>query len=751
MELLLGDGDTFVHTIPFWTYAAEQWKSLRAPFWTPLIFGGYPFFAEPQASVFHPLKLLFLLFSPLAAVNLTILLYYSLAAFSMFLLAREEGLTPEASFLAGMSFAFCGFMIGHQGTTMILMTAASFPLLFYVLRRAVRSASYPTVLGGAGVVILLVMGGHPQLFFYALFYSLFYVAYLLFFVASSGQRGFFLRTVIAIYGLGALLSAFQLLPTCELMSHSTRRQMNWEMFSSGSLPPPSLLVSMISTRMTGIFPNEGSEAMLDVGLLVLLLAGLGWWLSPGKNTRFWTFLLIFGSILYLGNTTVLYRWMFWVPGYNLFRVPTRNGVAIDLALALLAGYGVNAIQRRGAASRPTRWIVLLSIPVIYYVCFYRMEERIFEKLWNAAAAHGDVLPWNLETVRLQLVPLLPLLLVMLAGMLLISYFLMKGGGGRQVALLVVVVVFTHFWEYRGWLFAAPAEEVRQTLNSPLNLFKNEGSFRIAFGSPYNWTAFIEKYPSDWHRRYVSIGGPNVNMLQGVASISGFAPLVPREYARLAGDMTTSGTVDWRFFSSTALNLLNVKYVLAPRGSLSFPEEAFSSLQILSSSDEIVVYRNPNTFGLFWGVRRVEQTSQDQFWTRLQDPRIDFSQVALFNDPEPVPRQEFVLPRRIEARYEGGNKLLVTAETEGPAFLASSHPYYPGWFAWIDGNRTRIFQVNGIFAGLLVPTAGTHTIVLRYIPVSFWLGIIAGIVSLMAFWAISRKDLLRFKGDGCPRG
>src|SRR5262245_26983706 len=152
---MLGDGDAFVQFLPFWTYAARQWSQGTPPFWTPYIFSGYPLLAEPQAGVFHPLKILFLFFSPLKAMNVTVLIHHSMAGVFAYLAAREEELTPEASLLAGMSFAFCGFLLGHQAITPLFMTAACFPLLFYVLRRAAKKPGYGSLLLGGGSILLL--------------------------------------------------------------------------------------------------------------------------------------------------------------------------------------------------------------------------------------------------------------------------------------------------------------------------------------------------------------------------------------------------------------------------------------------------------------------------------------------------------------------------------------------------------------------------------------------------------------------
>ena len=69
--------------------------------------------------------------------------------------------------------------------------------------------------------------------------------------------------------------------------------------------------------------------------------------------------------------------------------------------------------------------------------------------------------------------------------------------------------------------------------------------------------------------------------------------------------------------------------------------------------------------------------------------------------------------------------------------------YPGWKAEVDGEPTPIVRVNGLFRGVPLG-AGQHTIVYRFEPGSFRLGLLAALlatghaaVSLLA----SRRGLL----------
>jgi len=745
-QVMLGDGDAFVQFMPFWKYAADQWRQLNPPFWTPDLFGGFPLMAEPQAGVFHPNKLLFLVLSPLAAMNLTVLLYYGLAGLFAYLVAREEELTLEASLLAGIAFAYCGFLVGHQAITALFISAASFPVAFYVTRVTFRRGDSRSVLWGMLAVVFLVLNGHPQFSFYALFFSGFYAAYLLIFRESRRDRRIaFLKRLASIYILGAGLAAFQLLPTLELMLGSVRHKLAYWEFVVVSLPPGSLFVSLISTRLYHFFPNDGSEAMVDVGVWVLLLALLGCWLAR-KRSGFWIFLAVFSALLFVGDYTPLYKVMYRVPAYNLFRVASRNGIALGVAVAMLSAYWLTAIQARSRLRGKIPLVAsVVVVPIIYFWTIHKPEQRIFDRLFPVAVDIGGALPWTMATLRNGIRPIAPELLLMAAGSALMLFLLHRFSSGILVGILGVSIAVSHFWQYRDWIFAAPSAEVQASITrAPLVAsfphVRDPLPSRIAFGGPSNWISFLHKYEKGWRRNYVDWGGVDVNMLHGISSISGYTPLILRDYVRFAGDMHMSGTVNNpKFFSSVAFDLLNVEYVIVPKDDLAFPPKTFKDLEIWQDNEYFTVYRNPGRFGYFWPVQTLTPISKGEFWGRLDPGGVDFSRTALLTDRRDteLTRRQFGSNVKIQGGFEKPTKIGLQVESDAEVFLASSQPFYPGWTATIDGKKTDVSRVNGLFCGLAVP-AGSHRVVLRFIPVSFWIGLMLTVLSLAAWGALATR-------------
>jgi hypothetical protein len=85
-----------------------------------------------------------------------------------------------------------------------------------------------------------------------------------------------------------------------------------------------------------------------------------------------------------------------------------------------------------------------------------------------------------------------------------------------------------------------------------------------------------------------------------------------------------------------------------------------------------------------------------------------------------------------------NEIRLTAT--GPGILVLSEIAYPGWQAWIDGERREIQVAEGLLRGLTLG-AGEHTVVYEYRPGSLYAGLVlcSAAVLFLASRRIFRKD------------
>jgi len=333
-----------------------------------------------------------------------------------------------------------------------------------------------------------------------------------------------------------------------------------------------------------------------------------------------------------------------------------------------------------------------------------------------------------------------------------------GSGKRAFAALCVVLALSHAWAYRYWMPITPAAKAQaifrpDALAEPLRLPTGAApaSYRIALGGPSSWINFRLRDRGGWRAAYMKAGGVDLNMLHGVASISGYSPLMLREFARFAGDMRVGGGPrNPDFFQSAALDLLNVRYVVAPpREVFGFPPETFAGLELESEEGGLRIYRNPRAPGLVWGVESVGvSTNAVARWGEQPRNEFDVHRRAVVG-PEDALRlagRRFVLPTRVSARHVDGNTVAVDVDTLSEAFLASSLIHYPGWKASVDGVPVPLHRVNGLFYGLTVP-AGSHRLLLRYRPASLGWGLLCATLAGAVLVAGTLFDLRRRRKGG----
>jgi hypothetical protein len=91
-----------------------------------------------------------------------------------------------------------------------------------------------------------------------------------------------------------------------------------------------------------------------------------------------------------------------------------------------------------------------------------------------------------------------------------------------------------------------------------------------------------------------------------------------------------------------------------------------------------------------------------------------------------------------------NSITLDAFLDADGFLFTSEIYYPGWKAYVDGKESKMYKANYIFRAVYL-TPGSHTIVFKYEPLSFKIGLCVSLLALLfigAFiagnaWAKSR--------------
>ncbi len=361
---ILARGDTHDYFYPYWDARNAHFRAGQLPLWSNELFMGIPLLANPQLGTFYPLNWLTAPLRAPAAISLSIWLHTALAAAGAACLYRQavsKRWLPACA--AALVYGFGGYLGAHVEQINQLQGLAWLPIVFALAHRLLTGAS-PRMSGLllALALALQIFSGHTQTVFVS---GLGLAVFALALAAKQRRRPRalleFARRLLMLLaaGGGALLLALpQLLPSLELLLLSNRGGgFSAEAAGAFSLPPGALGRAFLPGYDGQLF----GEYIAYIGLIGL---GLALWalLARPLNDRdrwIWLCLALVGLALALGRYNPLYPLLSQLPGFTFFRVPARFLALVSLALALLAGLGLEALEPLAAPPRQRQRRILL--------------------------------------------------------------------------------------------------------------------------------------------------------------------------------------------------------------------------------------------------------------------------------------------------------------------------------------------------------------------------------------------------------
>ena len=118
-------------------------------------------------------------------------------------------------------------------------------------------------------------------------------------------------------------------------------------------------------------------------------------------------------------------------------------------------------------------------------------------------------------------------------------------------------------------------------------------------------------------------------------------------------------------------------------------------------------------------------------TGVQTCALPICNLLVGQDPESFRRKAYMLgqppsvetcaaPDTVQLIEHAPDRLAIRAEMACNGMVILSDAFYPGWRARVDHRLAVIYEVNGAMRGVRV-RRGTHTVTMRYRPVSVYSG------------------------------
>ncbi len=784
---LIGGGDGFIQGLASKAFATSFSS------WNPYVQSGKFVYGDVLYQSFYPPTLLILsIFPNTLGFNLFLLLHYALAGLFMYLYLDSLRLTSYSAFVGGLIFMVSGFMTAHKGHEYIVCAAAWLPLALRFIRQYAERLRILDLGYAAVPVALSILAGFPQITLYS---TLVVVAYLTFCIAGSPfLRGWKVKlahvvaSAAVILGIGSLLGCLPLFAVAESLPFLTREHLTYEAFTSDNFPPWQLLTFFIPDIFGGVdrhvpmyAPNTtvfAAEVYGYVGLLpmALALAGIAAWRSVGREVRFWTAAVAMGLLVSFGGTTPIYRLLFYVPVYNLFRVPARHLFEVNLALSVLAAIGLDFLLRQYtvAPSQVTRMVrrtmvrisALFGSAILTALLFRALAEGWFSRFfvvpdsfvlnyyYTFGAAKAFIvrnLSWNSSAI------VFPLLFFALTLGILFSLLRTRLRAAALIAIPLLVVADAFVASHR--MYDNPSTELvyQRTGRPELDFLKTRQFDRThyrLFPIDFDLGSTASHLKSTYHLP-LTYPYPLLNMFDGLSVINDYGPFWLKRYQAVTGFSAGGGMPLANLRNYNLLSLLGARYlmVLSPQ-TRRFLEQvtldstpgdgavkAFSAAAVTSNG--ITIFENPNALGRFRFARHVTPARNlDEAMALMSLPGFDPQDEAVV---EGIESREPTAPGNILSERLEHARLAWDVETFGRSFLIVADSFFPGWTATVDGSPVPIYPVYGCVRGISIEKAGRHHVEFRFLPPGLHFGLAftgVGLLFLILLWLGDRTGRLK---------
>ena len=739
-------GDFLRQFHPYRAFVARSWAAGQPPLWNPHQYAGTPAWADPQLAVLYPWRLLQapLAFGgrllPLWAVQLEAAAHLVLAGGFTFLLTRRLGAGRAGALLAGLCFAFGGYLTGYPLEQLAVVdTAAWLPALLWALTglAAALAASLDwrrPALVAAATAALMLLAGHPQTALYGLWAGL---AWWLWLGRGLEAKRAWLAAGAVWLSVAAGLSAPQWLPSAELLGRSARQLDPTEL--AAGFPPIDLLQVLAPGGL-----SQWSPLYLG-GLPLALALWAGWRL---RKARPWLGLAVAAWLVGLGGHNPAFPVLLRIlPGMSLFRHQERIAILWSLGLAIAAGLGLDALLagRRESASLPKLMaglaagcgLAAAALSLRYQGLALPVEDFCRPETLDAAAAL-----WTPAGQRLALAgPLAYTALFAALGAAVLWLGRSRDLSRLRLASALLTLCLLELFGANRGAALCPAEPGRLAVDANLSEL-----LPLARDGRISSEALLP-------------GGANAASLFGLYDVTGDSPLQLGATADLVEQAPE--ILWWR--------LLGVRYVITRRP----PDGA--PLTERSRSGEAGLYEVQLPVPPAWIAREASCSTPGSIadWARPDlDPLawIPIEPIVVHAAERPQPDQALGEPRL--ARTEGAadrpgawllcwdapsaggearlvgldpGRIRVEAELASPGWLALSSAYDPGWrlsARELDtGERIQppVSRAYGAILAARLP-AGRWELRWTYLPAAVIMGLLVGLVTLGAsLWLWRRAE------------
>lgn len=402
--------DIYNYTYPIARLIHESCRQGFLPYWNPYLNYGQPLLANPNYLFFYPYTAFIILLPLKFAYTMFYVLHFAVGAVGTYLLARRWNQSRLAAFFAASFFTFSGPILSLGNLYNHAACAAWIPWALLMTERVLSDQNVRAWLLLTLVFSLQFLAAEPFTMMATFGLCVVYAFF---------RRGVWrpclspinLRILAGFFLVGCLmiaLCAVQFFPASDFLGQARRGAtgLAFKETTHWSFHPLSLVELVVpdffGTTVTA--PSAWTRIVGDnsdpyfisvfVGCIPFFFALAGWTLSDEKRRNFIAGAALVLWLISLGRFTPVFSLAYLlVPLLSLVRFPVKLLVLIVLMVALLAGWGFDALRlnaaslrnRSGCALRPLQ-VFLALVAAVWLVAWVAPRVIASPALWALRAA-----------------------------------------------------------------------------------------------------------------------------------------------------------------------------------------------------------------------------------------------------------------------------------------------------------------------------------------------------------------------------
>lgn len=526
------------------------YKSLSGgnfPWWNQYLAGGMSLIAYPDAAAFYfPSYFLFFFLKPVSAFNISFMLHYGLAGVFMYLLLRRLKIMRPAAIIGSLAFMFCGFFVGHRVHAVVVETAVWLPGIVWTVWSWLDTRRSRWAILTSVFVTMQIFSGYMQIVLMTWFIC---GAIIFYWTIFNFKKWYVTLGIISSMIAGVLFAGFHLMNVAELAGLSLRSHLSFEQFTEGSFSLKSLWLLLFpflqgaqwySGAYIGVpyyrgTANFAETAAYGGAFLITAVAASFWNINHYKKILLFLLITAVALIWMLGSYTPVAQFMYVVPFFNKFRVPSRYLLIFLFCLTILGSIGIDAIinSKKRISLRIGALISygLIIVSIILLVHLGKIPGASYQRQWVK----------------------LPLILTGGIWLFCALSFIPRIG-----KFIVYGIIFLAVWDISMFAYNRNLSNVTNNFKEKNTLLSSKEYHDLTKNNVVKPRVFNCFH--NYQGRNKGIGA-NINVLMEIPTLDCYGPLFLKEFGWLGHNPSAFyHNPDNLIYDNDALAMLNVKYL-----------------------------------------------------------------------------------------------------------------------------------------------------------------------------------------------